>query len=326
MQSPCERAWHTFAGGAVNRLLAAGLEAKSGHRWVAGNLSIRCKEVALAAANQSLQALRELDWERIATAAARDMARGLLTKFQPCLPEEAEDRLLAERLLDLPGALRFLHGVTLGGVRVALQATGARIDDVETSISVPPTPTVRRGVSKTATPLNEIDWVDTADSLRDLTERLLECDVIGLDVETAMDLGTLCLVQIATRQRTYLIDPFAVEDLTPLALLLNRPTPLKVIHNARFEQRVLAKEGIVLDGVYDTMEESRRLRGTDALGGHSLAIVCERELDLTVDKSAQTSNWGRRPLEADQLQYAALDAEVLVRLHDHFSGTHHCLC
>lgn len=303
----------------MNRLLAAGLEAKSGHRWLAGNLSIRCTEVALAAANQAVQALRELDWECIATAAARGMARGLLTKFQPCLPEEAEDRLLAERLLDLPGALRFLHGVTLGGVRVAVQPSGARIDDVETSTIVPSTSVARPDATKAAAPQNEIDWVDTAHSLRNLSERLRECDVIGLDVETALDLGTLCLVQIATRQRTYLIDPFAMEDLAPLALVLNEPRPIKVIHNARFEKRVLAKEGIVLGGVYDTMEESQRLRGVDALGGHSLAMVCERELNLSVDKSAQTSNWGRRPLDADQLQYAALDAEVLVRLHDHFS-------
>jgi hypothetical protein len=94
---------------------------------------------------------------------------------------------------------------------------------------------------------------------------------------------------------------------------------LKVIHNARFERRVLAGIGVGLDGVFDTLEASRRARGIKALGGHSLAMVCERELGIVLDKSAQTSNWSRRPLEADQLNYAALDAEVLLALHERFN-------
>jgi ribonuclease D len=76
--------------------------------------------------------------------------------------------------------------------------------------------------------------------------------------------------------------------------------------------------GIALHGVFDTLEASRRLRGAVALGGHSLAMVCERELGLSLDKSSQTSNWSHRPLRADQLRYAALDAEILLQLYDRF--------
>lgn len=91
---------------------------------------------------------------------------------------------------------------------------------------------------------------------------------------------------------------------------------VKVIHNALFERRVLASIGITLDCVYDTREASREARGPDTLGGHSLAMVCERELGVSLDKAAQTSNWSRRPLSPDQLQYAALDAEILLMLYD----------
>jgi ATP-dependent Lhr-like helicase len=49
-------------------------------------------------------------------------------------------------------------------------------------------------------------------------------------------------------------------------------------------------------------------------------MVCERELGITLDKASQTSNWGRRPLDADQLRYAALDAEVLLALHARFGA------
>jgi len=67
------------------------------------------------------------------------------------------------------------------------------------------------------------------------------------------------------------------------------------------------------------MQASRRLRGTDSLGGHSLAVVCERELGAGLDKSAQTSNWSLRPLTVEQIRYAALDAEVLLALYDRFA-------
>ncbi len=107
--------WHTFAGGGVNRLLAAGLHRLTGFRWTAGNLSLKGKDVALTVARDGLRRLDELDWEEVAAAAAHDMARGMLSKFQPCLPAEDEDRLLAERLLDVRGTRGFLEGVRVVG-------------------------------------------------------------------------------------------------------------------------------------------------------------------------------------------------------------------
>jgi ATP-dependent Lhr-like helicase len=310
--------WHTFAGGAVNRLLSAGLEQKSGKRWVAGNLSLRCKDIAMIAARDAVKGLAGLDWEYVAASAARGMARGMVSKFQPCLPEDAEDKLLAERLLDLAGTLRFLGSVTVGGTRAASRPDGVRLRDAEAVGPLALEFLVVAPPGGVAVPKNEIQWVDTPAALRAMGEELLREDVIGLDIETALDFGTLCLVQLSTRRRTYLIDPFAVGDLVPLQRLLAAPSPKKIIHNARFERRVLAGLGIELEGVFDTLEASRRLRGTDTLGGHSLAMVCERELGLSLDKSSQISNWSHRPLDAAQLRYAAMDAEVLLDLYDRF--------
>jgi ATP-dependent Lhr-like helicase len=310
--------WHTFAGGAVNRLLAAGLEQKSGKKWVAGNLSIRCKDIALAAASDAVRSLSSLNWEHVAADAAREMARGMLSKFQPCLPEEAEDRLLSERLLDQAGTLRFLATVKVNGSRVAARPTGTRLADVEAVGPLRLELAPRSVLGVVAAPKNDVQWIDTPAALRAASQELRNADVVGLDVETALDFGTLCLLQIATRTRTFLIDPLAVGDLMPIVDVLSGPAPLKVIHNARFERRILAGIGVALDGVFDTLEASRRVHGTDALGGHSLAMVCERELGIILDKAAQTSHWSRRPLDAEQLKYAALDAEVLLSLHERF--------
>jgi ATP-dependent Lhr-like helicase len=310
--------WHTFAGGAVNRLLAAGLETRTGRRWVAGNLSVRCKDVLLGGAREAVGGLMGMDWEQVAAGAGRGMTRGMVSKFQPCLPEEAEDRLLAERLLDLAGTLRFLGSVTVGcagqGVvgtmRVRLAEAPVR---GEMRVVLPAAGEAERAVGERA-----VEWIDAPSALRALGQELRREEVVGLDVETTLDFRTLCLLQIATKGRTYLVDPLAVGDLGPLAEVLGAERPIKVIHNARFERRVLAALGIGIGGVYDTLEVSRRIRGRDALGGHSLAMVCERELGLVLDKSAQTSNWGRRPLDGEQIRYAALDAEVLLRLYERF--------
>jgi ATP-dependent Lhr-like helicase len=312
--------WHTFAGGAVNCLLAAGLEQKTGKKWVAGNLSLRCKDIAFIAAGDAIRSLTDLHWESIAADAAREMARGMLSKFQPCLPVEAEDRLLSERLLDQPGTLRFLASVKVNGTHIAARPTGIRVADAEATGPLP-LELIRPDVAESGAALkNEVQWVDTPTALRTISDELRAANVIGLHVETTRDFGTLCLVQIATHQRTYLIDPLAIGDLEPIIAILDGPLPIKIIHNARFERRVLATVGVALDGVFDTLEASRLARGIDTLGGHDLAIVCERELGITLDKTAQTSNWSRRPLRGDQLTRAAIHAEVLLALHERFSA------
>jgi len=272
----------------------------------------------MTAARETVSGLGELNWERVAAAAAHDMARGMVSKFQPCLPEDAEDRLLAEKLLDLGGTLRFLGSVEVSGVRAAPRSMGIRLRDTRAAEAFVVELQAVAPRSGAATPQNEIQWVDTPAALRSVSEELQGEEAVGLDVETTLDFGTLCLVQIATRSRTYLIDPFAVGDLAPLGQVLGASRPQKVIHHASFERRVLAAVGIPLQGVLDTLEASRQLRGAEVLGGHSLAMVCERELGLSLDKEMQTSNWSQRPLGLEQLRYAALSAEILLKLQEHF--------
>jgi hypothetical protein len=45
------------------------------------------------------------------------MARGTLSKFQPCLPADAENRLLSERLVDETGTVGFLADAKVNTVR-----------------------------------------------------------------------------------------------------------------------------------------------------------------------------------------------------------------
>lgn len=160
--------------------------------------------------------------------------------------------------------------------------------------------------------------VGTQPGLEELCRELYREEAVALDVETTLDWGTLCLAQVATGEWNAVIDVFEVEDLNPLFLVLEEPSIRVIIHNARFEQGVLGKLGCRITSVFDTLSVSRRLRGYRIPGGHSLGAVCRRELRIDLDKSWQTSDWSRRPLTAAQINYAALDAEVLIDLYRHF--------
>ena len=305
--------WHTFAGGAINRVLAAGLEDLTKRKWVSGNLSIRSKEAGLAEAHDAIGRLPQLAWEPIASAKARSMTRGVISKFQPCLHEEAEERLLTEKLLDLPGTLRFLASVR--AVFVAGVESRTRLLDVAIDVIPELSPELVVPAGETAyQPRIPAVWVDQPGSLVAACAEMAGERVLGLDVETALDLSTCCLIQVAAPSRTWLIDALVLADFSPLAPVFASAVVTKVIHNARFERRVLAKLGLELDGVFDTLEASRARHGRDAVGGHSLSVVVRRELGHYLDKRLQTSNWARRPLTAEQRLYASVDAEVLLAL------------
>src|SRR5690606_1173284 len=68
-------------------------------------------------------------------------------------------------------------------------------------------------------PALPVQWVDDAGELAVVCERLRLEDAIALDVETTFS-RSLCLVQLGTRERIYLLDALELSDLAPLGGLL----------------------------------------------------------------------------------------------------------
>lgn len=101
-----ELVWHTFLGGRANHLLARLLEERLGPHVVPGNLSIQMRgdaALSVAAVREATRALLSPGaiTEHDATRHAASCARGELSKFQPCLPEELELRFLARRIVEV---------------------------------------------------------------------------------------------------------------------------------------------------------------------------------------------------------------------------------
>jgi ATP-dependent Lhr-like helicase len=99
--------WYNYLGGRVNNLLARMLSERLGDHVTPGNFKITFKGGAArsaAAMRSETRALLEPGavTEADAMRHAESCARGALSKFQPCLPEELELRFLARRLVALP--------------------------------------------------------------------------------------------------------------------------------------------------------------------------------------------------------------------------------
>lgn len=159
-------------------------------------------------------------------------------------------------------------------------------------------------------------WIDTEERLDAACKHLMREVVVGLDVETTLWDHRLCLIQIAGDCTTYLIDALKVAATESLKELFRAGQPIKLAHNSSFERRILKQYGCVLQSVVDTLTLSRKR--SPAVKGHGLAAVCERELNIVLDKTQQTSDWSVRPLTKEQLVYAALDAEVLLDIYERF--------
>ena len=99
---------HTFAGGAINRLLAAALEVETGRRWTPGNVSLKVKDAGLSWARLAIDSLPRVDWGELASAQVGEEVRGRLSKFQRCLSPRLEAKLLVERLCDVEGTRAFV--------------------------------------------------------------------------------------------------------------------------------------------------------------------------------------------------------------------------
>jgi ribonuclease D len=119
----------------------------------------------------------------------------------------------------------------------------------------------------------------------------------------------VALVQLAVGDEVVLIDPLAC-DLRPLAGLLEGPGTA-VVHAGTQDLEVLELAcGTVPARLFDTQIAAGFLGTASA----SLASLLERELGVGLAKGDRLTDWLRRPLSAEQLEYAAADVTHLLPL------------
>ena len=166
-----------------------------------------------------------------------------------------------------------------------------------------------------------LKFIKNAGEVERLSDVLAALPAFALDIETTewwnRHRERIALIQIAFRAegriKVFIIDALAQFDPEPLRLPLEKSLAVKIIHNAGFDSTRLSKHyNLSLAPVFDTMLAARR----SGERKYSLKAQAETHLAIRLDKTAQTSDWSRRPLDNRRLYYAALDPFATLLLYE----------
>jgi ribonuclease D len=163
----------------------------------------------------------------------------------------------------------------------------------------------------------EHELIQTVEDLEALAQALSEEPVLAVDTEADSFFhyfSKICLIQIATREDVFLVDPLALPPetgLQPIASILADSQSRKVLHAAEYDLYVLQRSGgIKVRNIFDTMI-SAQLLGYPAVG---LAALVEQHFRVQLSKDQQRTDWSRRPLRPAQIAYTASDVRYLIEL------------
>ena len=148
--------------------------------------------------------------------------------------------------------------------------------------------------------------------LQALCQQLKAAAAFGIDTEFIGETSytpILCLIQISIGEQVHLVDPMAIDDLSPLLALMSDPTVVKICHAGEQDLAILAQRaGARPANVMDTQV----LGGLIGLGYPlSYARLVEYFCGVTLAKAHTYSAWDRRPLSPAQHEYAIDDVKYL---------------
>ena len=155
---------------------------------------------------------------------------------------------------------------------------------------------------------------DTADAVTDLAARLATQTSIGLDTEFLRERtyrAELCLIQVSAGDDAVCVDPIAVSGLDALAAPLTAAGVVKVMHASRQDLEVLLPAVGLVRPVFDT-QIAAALAGFAAQIGY--AELVRRLLGIELAKAHTRTDWSRRPLSPEQIEYARDDVRYLIPL------------
>ena len=118
---------------------------------------------------------------------------------------------------------------------------------------------------------------------------------------------SLCLVQFSDGQDHVLIDPLAIDDLSPLKHYLE--DSICWMHGADYDMHMLKTNlGMIPPTVFDT-QIGARLLGVRQFGYGNLV---EHYMGVSLEKTSQKADWAKRPLTEVMEKYALNDVIYLL--------------
>ncbi|KIW00363.1 hypothetical protein, variant [Verruconis gallopava] len=160
--------------------------------------------------------------------------------------------------------------------------------------------------------------VDTEEAMLEMLEELKKAKEIAIDLEhhdQRTYVGIVCLMQISTRDRDWIIDTLKPwrRRLECLNEVFADPSILKVLHGSAMDVIWLQRDlGLYLVGVFDTEHAATALRYPK----RSLAYLLEKHVNFQAQKQYQLADWRVRPLSQELFDYARSDTHFLLYIYD----------
>jgi ribonuclease D len=168
--------------------------------------------------------------------------------------------------------------------------------------------------------MDSVMVIETASQFAELIEQLSHARHIAMDTESNSFYAyfeRVCLLQISTNERDYILDPLALKDLGPIGAILADPKIEKIFHAASNDVMGLKRDfHFKVANLFDTAIACKLL-GYQQLG---LAKILGQHFGVVLDKKWQRCDWGKRPLKGEQLDYASLDTHYLIPLRHHLTS------
>ncbi|PHH76061.1 hypothetical protein CDD82_4149 [Ophiocordyceps australis] len=161
-------------------------------------------------------------------------------------------------------------------------------------------------------------WVDTYDGVLNMLQELQTAAEIAVDLEHhdyRTYNGLVCLMQISTRQKDWIIDTLQPwrHKLEILNKVFADPSIVKVFHGAYMDMVWLQRDlGLYVNGLFDTFFACELL----AYPSKSLAFLLSKFVDFDADKKYQLADWRIRPIPSEMLYYAQSDTHFLLYIYD----------
>ena len=160
--------------------------------------------------------------------------------------------------------------------------------------------------------------ITTTDKLTEVCDRFAQLPFVTLDTEFIREKTywpVLCLIQIASKDEAYCIDPLADGiDLTPLFDLLQNKNVVKVFHAARQDLEIFYHlTGQIPTPLFDTQVAAMVCGFGESVSYQQLV---QELANTAIDKSMRYTDWSKRPLTENQVSYALHDVTHLINVYE----------
>ncbi len=160
----------------------------------------------------------------------------------------------------------------------------------------------------------DIYLIDSDKELNFLIKSLKDEKIVGIDTEfdwRRTYFPKLSLLQIVVNRHIFLVDCLKELDLSFLKNTLENDK-LVIFHSSRSDSTVLNTNlNITIKKSFDIQIAEKVLRGGNS---KSYASIVKDYFSINLNKSETNSNWLRRPLSEEQLNYASNDVLFLLEI------------